>query len=138
MQQSYFLYEQLADPRSDQVRARLQTKKQKNPLFNPTIPPATQRSALDNAGNKIKPLMGQQIEPVQAGEVSGEWVRVNAQCSSRQVMFYLHGGAFFTRSGLGSPLLASRGGIARCTASQREPSHCYPLTIPLNCTRLVL
>jgi monoterpene epsilon-lactone hydrolase len=108
MKQNYFLYEQLADPRSDQVRARLQSKKQKNPLFNPAIPPATQRSALDNAGNRIKPLMGQQIEPVQAGEVSGEWVRVNAQCSSRQVIFYLHGGAFFTGSCLSSRHLAAK------------------------------
>ncbi len=53
MQQNYFLYEQLADPRSDQVRARLQTKKQKNPLFNPTIPPATQRSALQQCAERL-------------------------------------------------------------------------------------
>jgi epsilon-lactone hydrolase len=108
MKQNYFLYEQLADSRSDEVRVRLQTKKQNKPLFDPTIPPTTQRSVLDNAGNKIKPLMGQQIEPVQAGAVSGEWVRMNAQSPSRQVVFYLHGGAFFTGSCLSSRHLAAK------------------------------
>ena len=85
MAQNYFLYEQFANPRSEQVRARLQTKKLRAPLFDPTIPLTTQRSALDNAGRKVKPLTGQQIEPVMAGEVSGEWVRVNPQTPSRQV-----------------------------------------------------
>src|SRR5579884_2864557 len=105
---NYFLHQPLADPRSEQVRARLLRKKQSAPLFDPGIPVTTQRSALDNAGRTVKPLAGQGIEPIMAGGVCGEWITVNVQTSCRQVVFYLHGGSFSIGSCLSSRPLAAK------------------------------
>jgi hypothetical protein len=65
MQQSYFLYEQLADPRSDQVRARLQTKKQKTRFLIPLFPlqPSAQlpegQLACERIGSFLHIVLGQ-------------------------------------------------------------------------------
>lgn len=131
---NYSLYKQLADPRSEQVRARLLRKKQRSPLFDPGIPVTTQRSALDNAGHTVKPLPGQHIEPIMAGGVSAEWITVNAHTSSRRVLFYLHGGAFFTGSCLSSrPLaakLADTSGLPVFSINYRlAPEYAFPAPI---------
>ena len=128
---NYFLHKQVADPRSERVRARLLRKKLSAPLFDPGIPVTTQRSALDKASHTVKPLPGQLIEPIMAGGVSAEWIRVNAQTSSRQVVFYLHGGAFFTGSSLSSrPLaaqLADTSGLPVFSINYRlAPEHAFP------------
>jgi epsilon-lactone hydrolase len=98
----------MASPRSAQIRARLEHKKRIAPLFDPSISLATQRAELDKSGKRAVPLPGQQIEPISAGGIPGEWVKVGAQTSSRQVLLYIHGGAFVAGSCLSSRSVAAR------------------------------
>jgi acetyl esterase/lipase len=98
----------MASPRSAQIRARLELKKRIAPLFDPSISLVTQRAELDTAGNRVKPLPGQRVEPISAGDVSAEWVRVGTQTGTRQVLLYVHGGGFVAGSCLSSRSVAAR------------------------------
>ena len=98
----------MASPRSVQIRARLEHKKRIAPLFDPSISLMTQRAELDVSGKRAVPLPGQQIEPISAGGIPGEWVKVGTQTNSRQVLLYVHGGAFVAGSCLSSRSVAAR------------------------------
>ena len=98
----------MASPRSVQIRTRLELKKQIAPLFDPSISVTTQRAELDKSGSRTVPLPGQQVEPVSAGGVPGEWVKVGTQAGTCQVLLYVHGGAFIAGSCLSSRSVAAR------------------------------
>jgi acetyl esterase/lipase len=131
---NYLLQKQVADPSSQIVRARLLRKKRSTPLFDPGIPVSAQRLALDNAGHNFQPLPGQHIKQVKAGGVSAEWITVHTHASSRQVVLYLHGGAFITGSCLSSrPLatkLAESSGLPVLSINYRlAPEYAFPAQI---------
>src|SRR5215467_2100937 len=88
--------------RCENLRLRLFKKKQRTPLFDPTIPLSIQRAALDTAGSKVLLAADQRIEPVLAGNVSGEWIKSRANTGKEAVVLYVHGGAFVTGSCLSS------------------------------------
>jgi monoterpene epsilon-lactone hydrolase len=88
--------------RSENLRLRLFKKKQQTPLFDPTIPLSMQRAALDTAGSKVLLGADQRIEPVLAGNVSGEWITSTANTGRKAVVLYVHGGAFVAGSCLSS------------------------------------
>ncbi len=94
--------------RSEQIRTRLLLKKQIAPLFDPGISVTAQRTELDKSGNRVAPLPGQRVEPISAGGVPGEWVRVGTQVDTRRILFYVHGGAFIAGSCLSSRSVAAR------------------------------
>lgn len=85
---NYILHKQLADPRSEKVRARLLRKKQSAPLFDPSIPVTIQRSALDNFGHTVKPVPGQHIKPIMAGRVSAQIPEGQLACD--RIGHFLH------------------------------------------------
>ncbi len=98
----------MVSPRSAQIRARLEHKKRIAPLFDPSISLATQRAELDKSGKRAVPVPDQQIEPISAGGIPGEWVKVGTQTSSHQVLLYVHGGAFVAGSCLSCRSVAAR------------------------------
>jgi acetyl esterase/lipase len=89
--------------RSESLRQRLFKKKRQNPLFDPTIPLSAQRAALDTSGSKVLLAPDQRIEPVLAGNASGEWIMSIANTGRDVVVLYVHGGVFVT-----GPYLSSR------------------------------
>jgi len=92
--------------RNEYLRLRLFKKKRQTPLFDPTIPHSMQRAALDAAGSKVLLAPHQRIEPVLAGNVSGEWIKSRANTGKEAVVLYVHGGAFVAGSCLSSRCLA--------------------------------
>ena len=88
--------------RSESLRLRLFKKKQRTPLFDPTIPLSIQRASLDTSGSRVPLAADQRIEPVLAGNVSGEWIKSRSNTGKEAVVLYVHGGAFVTGSCLSS------------------------------------
>ena len=124
----------MASPRSAQIRARLELKKRIAPLFDPGISLVAQRTELDTSGNRAMPLPGQRVEPISAGGVSAEWVRVGTRTGTRQVLLYVHGGAFVAGSCLSSRSVAARLADASelpvLTLNYRlAPEHPFPAAI---------
>jgi epsilon-lactone hydrolase len=124
----------MASPRSAQIRARLELKKRIAPLFDTSISLVTQRAELDSAGNRVMPLPGQRVEPISAGGVSAEWVRVGTQTGTSQVLLYVHSGGFVAGSCLSSRSVAARLAEASelpvLTLNYRlAPEHPFPAAI---------
>lgn len=88
--------------RNENLRLRLFKKKRQAPLFDPAIPLSIQRAALDTSGSKVLLAPDQRIEPVLAGNVSGEWIKSKANTGKEAVVLYVHGGAFVAGSCLSS------------------------------------
>lgn len=119
---------------SERIRLRLFMKKRQTPLFDPTIPLPIQRAALDTSGGKVVLAPDQYIEPVLAGNVSGEWIKSKVSTGQEPVLLYLHGGAFIVGSCLSSRCmsvhLAKASGLPVLSINYRlAPEHPFPASI---------